>query len=113
MIDRFFGLKASLTPSEVVTGPMVAMEELSKRVVGKFNRGTLYHVSYSDHLHIVILLLTSLGQLQRFRDEIVRFIEGCGTEQAYRMAGYIPGVDEYLDLRPYTSSVYACFLVLE
>ncbi|KAK3389252.1 isoprenoid synthase domain-containing protein [Podospora didyma] len=91
MIDRFFGLKATPAAQALVTGPMIALEEFSKRAVKKFNE----------------------GQLRRLRDEMVRFIEACGTEQASRLAGYVPGVDEYHELRPYTSSVYSCFVILE
>jgi len=54
-------------------------------------------------------LLTGSGGLtdrvQRIYDEIVRYIRECENEQAERLAGRIPNLDEYIDNRMGTAAV--------
>lgn len=58
--------------------------DFSKRVVEKFKK----------------------DRVQRIYDEIVRYIHECEVEQADRLAGYIPTLDEYLENRLGTSAVF-------
>ena len=57
-----------------------------------------------------------LNKAQRDRVflETVRFIKGSETEQAQRLAGYLPkNTEEYFDLRLCSGAVWPCFLLLE
>lgn len=45
-------------------------------------------------------------RIQRVYDEIVRYIHECEVEQADRLAGYLPTLDEYLENRLGTSAVF-------
>ncbi|KAK3398385.1 isoprenoid synthase domain-containing protein [Sordaria brevicollis] len=56
----------------------------------------------------------SKAQRERIVLETVRFIKGSETEQAQRLAGYLPRtVEEYIGVRLCSGAVWPCFLLLE
>ncbi|KAK3318125.1 isoprenoid synthase domain-containing protein [Apodospora peruviana] len=73
-------------------GPMLVFKEFGERAVPKWN----------------------LDQCRRHYDEIKRFIDATEIEHSQRLAGYLPStMEEYLELRHDSSSIYTCFVVLE
>ncbi|KAK0715435.1 isoprenoid synthase domain-containing protein [Lasiosphaeris hirsuta] len=71
-----------------VSGSMIVLAEFGRRAAKRLNR----------------------DQMQGIYREIVLFIGAAETEQAHRLAGYVPvDVDEYLDMRLLSSAVLACF----
>ena len=51
------------------------------------------------------LKLPSTDRIETVFREVARYIHECGVEQSYRLAGYLPNLDEYIENRTGTSAV--------